>query len=123
MTAKRVRDVVDRDFIALVDRAASEAAYRLGGTHRALRGVRPSARRRFELVIVAGLAGFVGVVAVLTARRWTAKIVELIQAMEDAELERLRAAQADADGAEAFAAEPDPDESPVGAQTPPDTEP
>src|SRR4029453_8224072 len=70
MTGTRMRDVGDRDFIALLDRAASESAYRLGGAHRALRGGRPSVRRRWELVIVAGVAGFVGVMAVLTARRW-----------------------------------------------------
>src|SRR5690349_24957995 len=101
MTETRMRDVVDDDFVALVDRAASETAYRLGGAYRALRGVRPSDRRRSDLVIVAGLAGFVGVMAVLTARRWMAKVGELIRAMELADFERLQAAQTDADGAEA----------------------
>ena len=84
-----MRDVLDRDFIALLDRAASESAYRLGGAHRALRGVRPSVRRRWELVIVAGVAGFVGVMAVLTARRWMAKVGELIRALELADSERV----------------------------------
>jgi hypothetical protein len=105
MTAIRMRDVVDEDFVALADRAASEAAYRLGGAYRALRGVRPSARHRTDLVIVAGVAGFVGVMAVLTARRWMAKVGELIQAMEVADSERLQAAEKDAVAAEAVAAE------------------
>jgi hypothetical protein len=123
MTATRVRDVVDERFVSLVDRAASEAAYRLGGAHRALRGVRPSARHRLELVIVAGVAGFVGVMAVLTARRWMAKIGELIRAMEVADAERLQAAEKDADGAEALEDEPDPDDSRIGVPKPPGTEP
>jgi len=94
MTAIRVRDVVDDDFLDLVDRAASETAYRLGGAYRALRGVRPHSGHRSELVIVAGVAGFLGVMAVLTARRWTAKVGELIRAMEAADRE---AAGKDAD--------------------------
>jgi SLT domain-containing protein len=85
MTAIRMRDVVDADFVALADRAASEAAYRLGGAYRALRGVRPGTGHRMQMVVVAGVAGFVGVMAVLTARRWTAKVAELIRAMEDAD--------------------------------------
>ena len=122
MTQTRMRDVLDRDFIALLDRAASESAYRLGGAHRALRGVRPSVRRRWELVIVAGVAGFVGVMAVLTARRWMAKVGELIRALELADSERVQAAQEDADGAEAFENEPNPDDSPAGMPAPPGTE-
>jgi hypothetical protein len=117
-----MRDVVDDDFVALVDRAASEAAYRLGGAHRALRGVRPSARR-LELVIVAAVACFVGVMAVLTARRWTAKIGELIREMELADSVRPHAPEKDADGAEAVEDKADQDESPVGTPTPPGTEP
>jgi len=122
MTTTRVRDVVDEDFVALVDRAASETAYRLAGAYRALRGVRPRASHRLDLVIVAGVAGFVGVMAVLTARRWMAKVGELIRALELADSERVQAAQEDADGAEAFENEPDPDDSPAGMPAPPGTE-
>jgi uncharacterized protein (DUF2126 family) len=122
MTATRVRDAVDDDFVALVDRAVSEAAYRLGGAHRALRGVRPS-DRRLELVIVAGVAGFVGVTVVLTARWWMAKVRELVRVWEVADSERLQAAEKDADGGEAVEDEPDPDDSRVGVPTPPGTEP
>jgi hypothetical protein len=122
MTATRVRDVVDEDFVAVVDRAASEAAYRLGGAYRALRGVRPNVHHRSDLVIVAGVGGFVGVMAVLTARRWVAKVGDLIRAMEVADSERLRAADRGADGAGAVEDEPDPD-SGVGVPTPPGTEP
>jgi hypothetical protein len=122
MTATRVRDVVDQDFVAIVDRTASEAAYRLGGAYRALRGMRPSARHRAELVIVAVVGGFIGVMAVLTARRWMAKVGELIRALELADSERPQAAQEDADGAEAFENEPDPDDSPAGVPAPPGTE-
>ena len=50
------------------------------------------------MVIVAGVAGFASMMAVLTARRWTAKVGELIRAMEEADAERLRAAGAGDDG-------------------------
>jgi hypothetical protein len=121
--ATRVRDVVDEDFVALVDRAASEAAYRLGGAYRALRGVRPSVGHRLDPVIVAGVAGFVGVMAVLTARRWMAKVGEMIRALEVADSVRLRAAEKNADGAGDVEDEPNPDDSRVGVPTPPGTEP
>jgi hypothetical protein len=97
MSATSVRDVFDDDFVALVERTAAETAYRLGGAYRALRGVRPSNHHRTDLMIVAAVAGFVGVMAVLTARRWMAKVGELIREMEIADSERPPAANEDAD--------------------------
>jgi hypothetical protein len=76
---------VDQGFVALAERAASESAYRLGGAYRALRGTHPPDRRWAELATAAAVAGVIGVVLAIGARRLVVRLGELIRELEAAD--------------------------------------